>query len=217
MEFFQEKKGVISMLQCADCTIQSCQVRLREGINEECPMRNNEFLKATEKEYQNPLVQSFYKSTVIFMQKSFDEMTRVLEIMAFCRLMNYKKIGIAFCGRMVEEGRIFNEILRENGFTPISANCKVGGYGPEDLAPTQSISIESIHARPMATCNPIGQAELLNMQDTDFNVLIGLCVGHDSLFFKYAKAPCTVLVVKDKMMNHNPVADLYSWKSHRHI
>ena len=63
-------------------------------------------------------------------------------------------------------------------------------------------------------CNPITQAELLNDAGVDFNVLVGLCVGHDSLFFKYAKAPVTVLVVKDRVFGHNPVAGLYQSRAY---
>ena len=58
-------------------------------------------------------------------------------------------------------------------------------------------------------CNPIFQAKLLNREKTQFNVLLGLCVGHDSLFFKYAEAPTTVLAVKDRVTGHNPLAAIY--------
>ena len=44
-----------------------------------------------------------------------------------------------------------------------------------------------------AMCNPVAQAEVLNEAGAEFNILLGLCVGHDSMFFKYATAPCTVL------------------------
>ena len=46
---------------------------------------------------------------------------------------------------------------------------------------------------------------------TDLNVLVGLCVGHDALFFKYAEAFTTVLAVKDRVTGHNPLAALYPW------
>jgi len=36
-----------------------------------------------------------------------------------------------------------------------------------------------------------------------------LCVGHDSLFFKHAEAPTTVLAVKDRVTGHNPLAAIY--------
>jgi uncharacterized metal-binding protein len=58
-------------------------------------------------------------------------------------------------------------------------------------------------------CNPISQAEILNNEGAEFNIVVGLCVGHDSLFFKYAKAPTTVLVAKDRVFGHNPAAALY--------
>jgi uncharacterized metal-binding protein len=51
---------------------------------------------------------------------------------------------------------------------------------------------------------------LANEAETGLNVLLGLCVGHDALFFKYAHAPTTVLAVKDRLMGHNPLAALYT-------
>ena len=37
--------------------------------------------------------------------------------------------------------------------------------------------------------------------DTELNIVIGLCVGHDSLFISHSKAPCTVLATKDRQTN----------------
>ena len=58
-------------------------------------------------------------------------------------------------------------------------------------------------------CNPIFQAKLLNHEKSDFNIVLGLCVGHDSLFFQHAHAPTTVLAVKDRVTGHNPLAAIY--------
>ena len=63
-------------------------------------------------------------------------------------------------------------------------------------------------------CNPIGQAKLLNSAQTQLNILLGLCVGHDSLFIKYSEAPVTVLAVKDRVTGHNPLAPLYLHQSY---
>jgi uncharacterized metal-binding protein len=63
-------------------------------------------------------------------------------------------------------------------------------------------------------CNPILQAQVLNSEQTELNILLGLCVGHDSLFLKYAEAPCTVLAVKDRVTGHNPLAALYTLDSY---
>jgi uncharacterized metal-binding protein len=63
-------------------------------------------------------------------------------------------------------------------------------------------------------CNPVLQALVLNEAETDFNILLGLCVGHDSLFFKHAEAPVTVLAVKDRLTGHNPLAAVYTSNSY---
>jgi len=57
--------------------------------------------------------------------------------------------------------------------------------------------------------NPILQAEVLNNEKTDLNIMMGLCVGHDILFLKHSKAETTPLVVKDRATGHNPIAALY--------
>jgi uncharacterized metal-binding protein len=61
-----------------------------------------------------------------------------------------------------------------------------------------------------ALCNPVLQAQLLNAQKTDLNVVVGLCVGHDSLFMKHSEAPVTTLITKDRVLGHNPAAALYT-------
>jgi len=63
-------------------------------------------------------------------------------------------------------------------------------------------------------CNPIAQAFVLNDEKTEFNIVMGLCVGHDSLFLKYSDAPCTVLAVKDRLLGHNPLAAIYTVDSY---
>ena len=58
-------------------------------------------------------------------------------------------------------------------------------------------------------CNPIAQARLLNSQKTEFNIALGLCVGHDSMFYKYSEALVTTLVAKDRVLAHNPCGAIY--------
>ena len=58
-------------------------------------------------------------------------------------------------------------------------------------------------------CTPVGQARALARAGTELNLLLGLCVGHDSLFMKHSVAPVTVLAVKDRVLGHNPLAAVY--------
>ena len=73
----------------------------------------------------------------------------------------------------------------------------------------QRIAYHSACTEAEVMCNPIGQAEILNEAGTEFNVVMGLCVGHDTLFFKYIESPVTVLAVKDRVTGHNPLAPVY--------
>lgn len=59
-------------------------------------------------------------------------------------------------------------------------------------------------------CNPIGQAKMLDDAGCEFAIILGLCVGHDTLFLKYIKAPCTVLSSKDRAMGNNPMGAIYT-------
>ena len=94
------------------------------------------------------------------------------------------------------------------GFEVVSAGCKAGCVPKEEIGVKDN---EKIYIGSHETmCNPVFQAMLVNESETDFNVLLGLCVGHDSLFFKYAEAPTTVLAVKDRVTGHNPLAALYT-------
>jgi uncharacterized metal-binding protein len=54
--------------------------------------------------------------------------------------------------------------------------------------------------KPM--CNPIAQVFLFNEGKTEFNAIVGLYVGHESLFLKYAQARCAVFAVMDRLLGH---------------
>ncbi|MBR9980411.1 MAG: DUF1847 domain-containing protein [Desulfatitalea sp.] len=133
--------------------------------------------------------------------------TRMVEICEFARKLNYHRLGLAFCLGLAREAALVDEILQSNGFNVISVGCKAGRTPKEDIGITDTEKV--FQGRPEAMCNPIFQALLLNQEATQFNILLGLCVGHDSLFFQHVKAPTTVLAVKDRVTGHNPLAAVY--------
>jgi uncharacterized metal-binding protein len=101
---------------------------------------------------------------------------------------------------------VLSGILESHGFEVVSVACKNGNIPKEELGIADNEKIRP--GQFEALCNPIAQAELLNGHGCEFNVVMGLCIGHDSLFFKYAKGLTTVLVAKDRVLGHNPVAAL---------
>jgi len=138
--------------------------------------------------------------------------TRIAEICEFANRMGYKRLGLVFCVGLSSEAAIVESILKKNGFGVVSVCCKAGRTS-KDL-----ISIEDqdkiFQGTDEAMCNPVFQAMAVNEEKTDFNILLGLCVGHDSLFFKYAEAYTTVLAVKDRVTGHNPLAAVYLHNSY---
>ena len=138
--------------------------------------------------------------------------TRVEEVMSFARRLGVDHLGIATCAGLLREARLAEEIFEANGFVVDAVCCKVGSIPKEEVGLAGEEKIRP--GQYEALCSPIGQAMLLNEAGTGLNVLIGLCVGHDSLFFMYSQAPATVLVVKDRVLGHNPVACLYNSHSY---
>ena len=137
---------------------------------------------------------------------------RVQEICEFAQKMGYRKLGIAFCGGLHSEALSLTQILEAQGFEVISVTCKAGGTPKEQIGIKDEEKIRVGEFESM--CSPIAQGMILNAEKTDFNILVGLCVGHDSLFLKYSKAYCTVLVAKDRVLSHNPCAALYTTGSY---
>lgn len=133
--------------------------------------------------------------------------TRVEDTIALAKLMGWQKIGIATCIGLLEETKQLATILEAQGFTVLSVCCKSGSIDKLELGIVEEDKVRPGTFEP--ACNPIAQAEILNRNRADMNVIIGLCVGHDMLFAKHSQAPVTTLVVKDRVTGHNPAAVLY--------
>ena len=133
---------------------------------------------------------------------------RVREIMEFADRLDYKRIGLAFCVGLREEARVFAQILASNGFETQTAICKTGSVDKSVLNGPDGKKLNQHKFEAM--CNPIAQAALLDDAQCQLNVILGLCVGHDTLFMKHSQAPVTVLAVKDRVLAHNPLGALYA-------
>ena len=128
--------------------------------------------------------------------------SRIQEIIIFAQKMGYKKLGIAFCAGLSEEAGKLGAIL-EKYFEIASVNCKVCGVPKAEIGAMESEIAGNI------SCSPIEQAAVLAEANTDLNLLLGLCVGHDALFIKYSKAPVVPVAAKDRVIAHNPLGALY--------
>jgi uncharacterized metal-binding protein len=132
---------------------------------------------------------------------------RFEETMAFARNCACQRLGIAFCIGLRREAAILCKILAANGFEVESAVCKNGAY-PNGLLGIDDDKVTLGSFEP--TCNPIGQACCLEEAGTQLAIVLGLCVGDDSLFLAYSRAPVAVPAAKDRVLGHNAPAALYS-------
>ena len=182
-----------------------------------CPMRRYpELFERTLKEYDRPEIKGFacLASLQEFecYERSEDGLrtknSRLEELIRFGDKCNYHKLGVAFCAGLRNEARMLTDILEANGFQVVSVCCKAGATAKERIGIQPEHKVRGPESWE-SMCNPVFQAEILNMETVDLAIMLGLCIGHDTLFIKYCRVPMTVLAVKDRVTGHNPLAALY--------
>jgi len=194
--------------QCVKCTILRCSSKeKKKKAPTSCPTEKySDLAIETMEKYRQPENQAVIHGWLGLMGKILNpekakekwSWTRIDEIMEYARIRGMTRLGIATCYALMPESKLLSDILEGNGFNVVSVSCLCGEINPQDMGIPGDIF-----------CNPILQAEVLNREKTDLNIMMGLCVGHDILFLRHSRAETTPLVVKDRSTGHNPVAALY--------
>lgn len=196
---------------CADCGVINCDVQNKNYPNFCLTTVNlkEDILNEALKLYDNDENKKVMINAAEVESDFYCKFTRVEETVEFAKRMGYKKIGIATCVGLISETRTLAKILRSNGFEVFAVACKAGAKNKTEVGIPEKCCKVGVNM-----CNPIHQALRLNAENTEFNIVMGLCVGHDSLFYKYSEALVTTLVAKDRVLAHNPVAALYTSNSY---
>lgn len=192
-------------LSCADCGVANCDMEDKK-FPEFCMTvhMDQQVKKSAMEQYEEEENKKIMLAAAETEYEGYCVYSRVQETVEFALKMGAKKIGIATCVGLLAETRALTKVLRHHGFEVYGIACKAGTVPKTDIG----IGKECCEIGNN-TCNPILQAKLLNEEKTDLNIVMGLCVGHDSLFYKYSEAIVTTLVTKDRVTGHNPVAALY--------
>ena len=192
---------------CVDCAVTRCD---NSGSTKPYPafcisqaLKNGETEASLRQYRSDPEDLRLAQVAASVESDGYKKWPRVRETIVFAKRMGYRKLGIATCVALIRESRTLAKMLRANGFEVYGVACKAGALQKADL----DIPPEHRGPGPVA-CNPVLQARLLAEAGTEFNIVMGLCVGHDSLFYKHSQAPVTTLVVKDRVLIHNPVMAL---------
>lgn len=211
-----------NMASCASCDLEEKERICTNPAgrpSKDCPTVRKDLVEKAKEEYKKQDVREFALKASVQEAECYEGRERrpyimhpvkprIQEICEFAWKMGYKRLGLIFCLGLRREAQAVNRILQAQGFDVVSVACKAGRIPKEELGikDEEKIFIGEFES----ACNPILQALVVNEERTEFNVLLGLCVGHDSLFFRYAKAPTTVLAVKDRVTGHNPLAPVYN-------
>jgi uncharacterized metal-binding protein len=221
-------EGKELMVNCARCTRPVCNSPANKEGPDNCPRKlmPDVIAKATEvcfsPEFRDFAIKASRQEGSGYLKLPHSPnspspvKSRLEEVMEFAQRMNYKRLGVAYCGGVQFEASLLVPILENRGFEVASVQCKCGSIPKEDLGIEDFEKVSPGQFEAM--CHPIAQAEILNAHKCDFNILVCLCVGHDSLFLKHSLAPCTVLAAKDRVYGHAPLMAVYQSKSyHRRV
>ena len=197
---------------CSDCTILACRSKNEAKYPAFCLTENvdHELLEhVLEIYHSDEQLGRLAKTSAEIEGEFYGRLTRVEETIELIKRMGYQKIGIASCVGLMNETRIFTKILKAHRIEYYTVGCKIGAVDKSEIGVPEEKKLNHGCGHE-SMCNPIMQAKVLEQQKTDFNIVIGLCVGHDTLFLKHSHAPTTVMIVKDRVLAHNPAAALYT-------
>lgn len=189
-------------LRCAHCETRDC-------VNGKDCLGDADRLLAV---YRIKGVDRLHRAATAIEARHYCKASRIREVMLLAEELGIRKLGLAFCIGLAEEAGLIAEALGRQ-CEVVSVCCKVCGIDKKSLDMEQ---IDPKRKRE-SMCNPAGQATLLNEAETEFNVLCGLCVGHDAIFSMVSRAPVTTLVVKDRVLAHNPLGAIYSRYGRREL
>ncbi len=209
--------------QCAKCKNHVCESSSKteqysKNLPRFCPMRTNiESIEKSVKRYREQTISRIYLPATITEKEAYQNVRgtriavrpRIKEVIEFGKLLGIKKMGIAFCAGLQDEAFRLTNLLEEQNFEVVSVVCKCGGIDKTQLGISEEDKINVVKTFE-AACNPLLQADLLNQAGTELNLIVGLCLGHDILFTQHSNAPVTTIIVKDRLLGHNPVIGLYS-------
>jgi uncharacterized metal-binding protein len=194
------------MYTCAECGRMACTSGDQDAYPRACPSREAGCGDVLD-DYRGGEEAQLARNAALVEAHGYCRLTRVEEIMDFAHRCGSTRLGLAHCVGLRAEAAVAARIFRANGFSVDSVACKNGALPKEELGLSDADKVAPGGFESM--CNPIGQAKALARAETELNVLLGLCVGHDSLFMRHSEAPVTVLGVKDRVLGHNPLAAIY--------
>lgn len=202
-----DKSSGVRSPNCVYCKLKPCSREPQTAKPGFCPMVvYPEIVQRSITNYVG-LVKEVHRTASIIEKEGYCVWPRLREVFEFAKRLNMRKLGVAFCIGLSNEAEFVVKYLEGKGFEVYSVCCKCGGFDKTLVGLSEEHKLRpNTHE---SICNPILQAELLNNVGTELNIVVGLCVGHDTIFIMHSKAPVTYLIAKDRATGHNPAAPIY--------
>jgi len=200
-------------MSCPECVTTACCTSEEGPFPRDCPTRVLD-ADALREAYAASPDGELARQAARVEADGYCRLTRLEEIMDFARRCGFSRLGLAHCIGLQGEAAVVKRVFEANGLEVEAVACKAGALPKEMLGLDDGDKLSPGEFESM--CNPIGQAQILAVAGTELNVVLGLCVGHDSLFFKHSVAPVTVLAAKDRVLGHNPLAAVYMADGYYH-
>ena len=183
-------------MDCTKCTAKGCR------ISEPCTDRSSEYID----QYKTEEAQSITRAASKLVDNGrAGTLSRLEEIVEYARLKDYRMLGVAYCYGMEQEAGLLRDYLTKEGFKTVMASCTVDGIS--------ECKVNTTKTDQSVSCNPIGQANVLNSSGADFTILMGLCLGHDILIQNKLNMEYTTWIVKDRVTKHRPMDALPGYRS----
>ena len=194
-----------TMAQCAYCQHHKCDTSLgpvpEDGRCMLEPLAGDARTEVVGFYNEGLGAQVMQATDTVMAQSGKNRWNHLTEIIEFARAMGFERIGIATCTMFLAEAKVLAQALKDAGFKVTSIACKTGEVHRNEVGLDADGSNGCV-------CNPYRQAQVLAEADTQMNISVGLCIGHDMLFNKLSQALTTTYFSKDYATDHNAIADL---------
>ena len=183
-------------MDCTKCTLKGCRK------SSPCSDRSNDYVER----YSSQENQHYTKTASSLIDNGrAGTLTRIEEIIEYSKLSGYKHIGVAYCYGLEKEAVVLRKYLEKENFKLAMVSCTVDGLKESQIDPDK--------INDTVSCNPLGQANVLNSAGVELTILMGLCLGHDIILQKNLTMDFSTFIVKDRVTNHNPLLGLPDYKA----
>jgi uncharacterized metal-binding protein/rhodanese-related sulfurtransferase len=178
-------------MDCTKCATKGCR------DSQPCSDRREEYLNKYKVDDNQTIVRA---ASELVDNGRAGMLNRLEEIVEYAKSKKYQTLGVAYCYGLEKEAILLQSYLSKAGFQTAMISCTVDGVTEADINTTKTNNAIS--------CNPIGQANVINGSGAELTILMGLCLGHDILIQKQLNMDFTTWLVKDRVTNHRPLDGL---------